>query len=1139
MSTSEIHNLHGQFHPHPPKSEHLESPKHKPGAKASPNDNAPEYAAETFAPGTAPPDRTFQPNPIEQVPGQALNENVERAHGKESVKTTASSTITGATSADVNRGLGRPMQGESSVEHRHGDQKHGKHHGSGLEGVGANEVRVEDDLKRLEREDNVPKGSKAAERGVPAEERPPETASSVSADVNQHHHHHHQQPHHMKRFSADRRPLERRENAVEGESSFGRLVAMGIRACIPQMCLRRQRDELIPQLPARTVASLPSLPHPRSVCHSSSSGAAVLLLDHFVLLGCFILLRHKLWPTGHANRLAIRRCNGFGMPGGMRRMSRGASASPLAGKTAAVGADPMSLIRTFNSETNPSRPIHPSPLTASQIRGMPLDLIDRLRSFPLFQSTPESFLAEIGLRLRPQLNSPNDYILTEGDEAKAMYWLVRGAVAVTSRDGESVYAELKPGAFFGEIGILMDRPRTATIIARTRCLLVVLTKEDLQGILPRFPEVERAIREEAEERLQILEKKKTQAAPLPMRPERLAGERRGSKRLRDAFSGDMSLDDERRFDIISKKRKSPSPSIAETSTSSALANGLVSVRMLLKELPLFSQLPPDILHFLGLNAQPRTFPPFTDIIRQDSYGREIYFIVRGEVEVINERPDPRATRRGADAESLRSVEVKARLRQGQYFGEVVSLSLAPRRTATVRSVSAVECLMISGEVLSEFWERCPKNIKEQVENTAKKRLEAASGGDVVMEDAPPAGAFDPCEPAMPTTRRQSMPLLTFTESDLDSFHKPNHLEDAPVLRPSDPDPYLSVDLDNMRARSRRGSLAPIVPDDAISADQSSQVPALNRSPRSLSPSKQVQAFPTSSVSSLKPVFRPSFGNSRGIFNDDILITILQHMELHHLLRLRSVSRHWSNLITKSPHLLHFLDLSIYNRKITDEVITDFICPFIGGRPRVVDINNCFHITDEGFNALANSCGTNLRALRMKSVGMSRLRRSLIWQTRPRIYRRLISVIVERKLCLADCTYLTDNAIVYLTNAAKALQELDLSFCCALSDTATEVIALGCPQLTYLNLSFCGSAVSDASLRSIGLHLPLLHELSVRGCVRVTGTGVESVVENCPMLGVFDVSQCKNLTPWLEFGCHRKYSDRIRFVTVAHTERLLR
>ncbi|WEW58929.1 hypothetical protein PRK78_004397 [Emydomyces testavorans] len=777
------------------------------------------------------------------------------------------------------------------------------------------------------------------------------------------------------------------------------------------------------------------------------------------------------------------------MPG-MRRLSRGSSAAPLAGKSATAGTDPMSLIRTFNSETNPSRPIRPSPLTASQIRGMPLDLIDRIRSFPLFQSTPESFLVEIGLHLRPQVNSPNDYILSEGDKAKAMYWLVRGAVAVTSRDGESVYAELKPGAFFGEIGILMDRPRTATIIARTRCLLVVLTKEDFKNILPRFPEVERAIREEAEERLQILEKKKNQAPPLPTRPERLVGERRGSKRLRDAFSGDSIIDEERRLDIISKKRKSPSPGLTEASTSSALANGFVNVRTLLKELPLFSHLPPDILHFLGLNAQPRTFPPFTDIIRQDSQGREVYFIVRGEVEVLNERPCAHGARRGADTESLRGVQVKARLRQGQYFGEVVSLSLAPRRTATVRSVTAVECLMISGEVLSEFWLRCPRDVKEQVENTAKRRLMATSDGDVVMEDAPLPATIAAHEPVMPSTRRQSMPLLTFTESDLDSFHKPSRLEDASVLRPSDPDPYLSVDLHNMRSRSRRGSLAPIIPDEASSTDHQAQPSGLkSRASRSISPSKRTRNALPSSLTSPKPASTPSFGNTRGIFSDEILITILQYLELHHLLRLRSVSRHWSDLITKSPHLLHFLDLSIYNRKITDEIITNLICPFVGERPRVVDINNCFHITDEGFNALGNTCGANIRALRMKSV----------WDV-------------------------TAPAILEMTNKAKDLQEIDLSNCRKVSDTLLARVigwlvpgnhvaqqpngktgqkgsmqtpiqtpagaVYGCPGLKRLTLSYC-KHVTDRSMHHIAAHAASrLEEVDLTRCTTITDQGFQ-------------------------------------------------
>lgn len=60
----------------------------------------------------------------------------------------------------------------------------------------------------------------------------------------------------------------------------------------------------------------------------------------------------------------------------------------------------------------------------------------------------------------------------------------------------------------------------------------------------------------------------------------------------------------------------------------------------------------------------------------------------------------------------------------------------------------------------------------------------------------------------------------------------------------------------------------------------------------------------------------------------------------------------------------------------------------------------------------------------------------------------------------------------------------------------------------------------------------LKELSVRGCVRVTGHGVEAVVDGCHNLEVFDVSQCKNLTRWLEAGGIEKRGRGIRFETVA-------
>lgn len=811
-----------------------------------------------------------------------------------------------------------------------------------------------------------------------------------------------------------------------------------------------------------------------------------------------------------------------------------------------------------------------------------------------------------------------------------MYWLVRGAVAVTSRDGEATYAELRPGAFFGEIGILMDVPRTATIIARTKCLLVVLKKEDLRTELPNFPDMEKAIMEEAQERLTILNKKRKESGFGPKLVSTSLPSR-GGNLAREAVPGEVSQGDvgviEKGAVINTKKRKSPSPQgIEDPAAGSALGSGFVNVRKTLKDLPLFSTLPPEILHFLGLSAQPKTYPPFTDIILQGSPGNEIYFIVRGEAEVIHEESNGHAPK-----PKTRKSYIRPRLKQGQYFGEVASLALAPRRTATVRSITTVECLMISGEVLEELWRRCSPDIRKQVEETAKTRIGKTDDNDITMTevDAPMIDQLEiDAENRTLTPPRGSLPQVTFTPSKPASPHKPSRAEDKEVIEPLDPDPFLSVDMDNMRARSRRGSWAPPTPEtppEEPAKRDTSSGPRTRSKTQTPTPTKSSHATtpPDSNSRPKRPkIFqrRPSQYN-RGILPDSILILIFSYLDIYQLMRLRAISLHWSKLLTTSPKICHSLDLSLYNRQVTNKVLLDIICPFIGKRPRVIDISNCFHITDESFQALSTQCGPNVRVWKMRSVwditanavlemanaskhleeidlsncrkvSDNLLARIVGWvvtepnpaqqaaanrlrpgQPAPTIpppgtvvgcpelkrltlsyckhvtdrsmahlavhaHARLQSIDLTRcttitdggfqhwsiykfakleRLILADCTYLTDNAIVYLTNAAKGLKELDLSFCCALSDTATEVLSLGCPQLRSLKLSFCGSAVSDSSLRSIALHLLELKELSVRGCVRVTGVGVEAIVEGCTILETFDVSQCKNLQKWLDAG----------------------
>ncbi|KAL2889471.1 cyclic nucleotide-binding domain-containing protein [Ceratocystis lukuohia] len=936
------------------------------------------------------------------------------------------------------------------------------------------------------------------------------------------------------------------------------------------------------------------------------------------------------------------------------RTSQSSAFRALASLNNGTSQDPAALIRSFNVETNPTRPVYPSPLTASTIQDMPLDLLDRVRSFPLFNSAPEEFLVAVGQHLKPQIHTPSDHIIREGDEAKAMYWIVRGVVAVTSRDGEAVYAELKPGSFFGEISIIMNIPRTTTIVARTKCLLLSLKKEDFQVELPKFPEMEKLIRDEAQERLTILKKK---------RQDRLLTQHQ----TRHSQSGALSRDAQQTSPPNPKKRKSPSPSLVEgPSVGSALGSAQVNIRTTLKELPLFSTLPADVLHFLGLSAQPKTYPPFTDIVLQGTPGNEIYFIVRGEAEVIhdtwaadaspnarNEVDTNNSTAQGLQSAPYIAMAQRPRLRQGQYFGEVASLGLAHKRTATVKAITTVECLMIPGPALEELWRNSPPDIREQVEETAKERFNNSSDGDVVMTEV---AAVDTGSAKCSLGHREKCNQSVtdqFASFMFSGSAKPMTQTPDEKSRPTpDPDPFLSVDMENLRNR-RKGSIAPPTPPADSSSPALSHVKPVH--PLSMDP-MSITAPPVAPLHSpppdrdeapakrarIQPLRRES---AKQPVPDPVLEMVFVTLNIAELMRLRRVCAHWKRILTTSPKVCLRVDLSLFNRVITDQLIKDVLAPFIGQRPEYIDISNCFHMTDDGFNSLWKSCGQNVKCWKMRSVWdvsanqilemseHSKMMEEIDWSNCRKIGDNLLARVtgwvvpeippgppgplqrsattgskgkmspqkqrqapqqpVQRAatmsipgtvvgcpklkklnlsyckhitdrsmahlalhassrlesltltrcttisdagfhswasfrftnlthLCLADCTYLSDNAIAALVNAAKNLTHLDLSFCCALSDTSTEVVALGLPRLKELRLAFCGSAVSDGSLGCVALHLNKLEGISVRGCVRVTGGGVESLLEGCSKLKWLDVSQCRNLEPWVRSGAISRY-----------------
>lgn len=88
----------------------------------------PEFSAKTLPPGTAPKESTFKPNPINEVPGQANNPDVD---GSDAPGSTGALDMPGATSADVHTGYGHPGQGQTTSELRNEGQHHNKRQGLG------------------------------------------------------------------------------------------------------------------------------------------------------------------------------------------------------------------------------------------------------------------------------------------------------------------------------------------------------------------------------------------------------------------------------------------------------------------------------------------------------------------------------------------------------------------------------------------------------------------------------------------------------------------------------------------------------------------------------------------------------------------------------------------------------------------------------------------------------------------------------------------------------------------------------------------------------------------------------------------------------------------------------------------------
>ena len=104
------------------------------------------------------------------------------------------------------------------------------------------------------------------------------------------------------------------------------------------------------------------------------------------------------------------------------------------------------------------------------------DRLALLRTTPIFAPLSGVTLESVAARLIPLEMDAGAVIIREGDSGDRFYLIASGEVEVTAQ-GKPV-ATLGPGDYVGEIALLRDVPRTATVTAKVPVTLYALERDD-------------------------------------------------------------------------------------------------------------------------------------------------------------------------------------------------------------------------------------------------------------------------------------------------------------------------------------------------------------------------------------------------------------------------------------------------------------------------------------------------------------------------------------------------------------------------------------------------------------------------------------------------------------------------------------
>jgi len=109
-----------------------------------------------------------------------------------------------------------------------------------------------------------------------------------------------------------------------------------------------------------------------------------------------------------------------------------------------------------------------------------------LKAVPLFTTISEEQLRMLTTMVTRRSASRNTTIMSSGDATDSLYIVLSGRLKVMMSDSdgkEVILSILGPGEFFGEMGLIDDEPRSASVVSIEPCELLFIAKRDFKKCL--------------------------------------------------------------------------------------------------------------------------------------------------------------------------------------------------------------------------------------------------------------------------------------------------------------------------------------------------------------------------------------------------------------------------------------------------------------------------------------------------------------------------------------------------------------------------------------------------------------------------------------------------------------------------------